>query len=84
MPSYDYRCPANGRVVEVKHKMSEQVNTWGELCERSGLEPGDTPANSPVEKLLSAGNIISSSSRGSGAPPACPSGGCCSGGMCGL
>jgi predicted nucleic acid-binding Zn ribbon protein len=31
MPTYDYLCPANGRVVEVSHKMAEQIATWGDL-----------------------------------------------------
>ena len=44
MPSYDYRCPANDRVVEVRHGMNDTVNTWGELCQLAGIEPGDTSA----------------------------------------
>jgi hypothetical protein len=83
MPHYDYHCSANSQVIEVKHKMSEKITTWGELCESSGTDPGDTPVDSPVEKLISGGNIVSSSNMGSGTPPRCPSGGCGSG-MCGL
>ncbi len=83
MPSYDYHCPANGQVVEVKHKMSERLTTWGELCEYTGADLGDISADSPVEKLISGGNIVSRSNMGSGTPPGCPSGGCGSG-MCGL
>ncbi|MEQ8497461.1 MAG: regulator, partial [Gammaproteobacteria bacterium] len=37
MPTYDYHCHANGRVVEVRHRMSEQVGTWGELCALAGI-----------------------------------------------
>jgi predicted nucleic acid-binding Zn ribbon protein len=37
MPTYDYHCPANGRVIEVSHKISDQVASWGELCRRAGL-----------------------------------------------
>jgi len=86
MPTYDYRCDTNGRVVEVSHRMSEQLMTWGELCARAGQEPGDTPTEAPVHRLATGGNIISSTSRGSGAAPlpACGSGACCQGGMCGL
>lgn len=84
MPTYDYRCEANGRVVEVSHRMSEEVKTWGELCERAALNPGDTPADSPVKRLATGGNLISKSSLGSGVEPACGTGGCCPGGMCGL
>ncbi|MCL4221409.1 MAG: hypothetical protein KJZ65_08560 [Phycisphaerales bacterium] len=53
MPRYDYHCPANDRTVEVEHAMSDQVATWGELCDRAGLDPGKTPRTAPVEKLLS-------------------------------
>ncbi len=84
MPTYDYSCPANGRVVELMHRMSETIGNWGELCARAGIEPGDTPAEAAVVRLATGGNIISSSSRGGGSAPPCNSGGCCSGGMCGL
>lgn len=84
MPTYDYRCPANGRVIEVMHRMSETITSWGGLCEKAGIVPGDTPPESPVERLATGGNIISSSNLGSGSAPACPSGGCCPGGSCGL
>ncbi len=66
MPRYDYHCPANGRTVEVSHGMSEGLNSWAELCERAGIEPGETPKDSPVERLFSA-PLISGIS---------PSGGC--------
>ncbi len=83
MPTYDYQCDTNGRVVEVKHGMSEVLATWAELCERAGIEAGDTPADSPVKKLATGGQIVKSSSRGSGNMPPCGGGGC-GGGMCGL
>ena len=84
MPTYDYRCDVNGQVMEVSHRMSESLSTWGELCERTGANPGDTPADAPVQRLATGGNIISSNSMGSGTAPACSTGGCCPGGMCGL
>ena len=84
MPTYDYRCPANDRVVEVMHRMSETINNWGELCEKANIEPGDTAPESPVVRLTTGGNIINSSSLGSGSAPSCTSGGCCPGGACGL
>lgn len=84
MPTYDYRCDANGRVVEVKHRMSEQANTWGELCVLAGIEVGDTPADAPVTRLATGGNVVAKSSLGSGpTPPPCGTGGC-GGGVCGL
>jgi len=82
MPTYDYRCDANGKVLEVKHSMNSEINNWGELCALAGIDVGDTPADSPVKRLPTGGNVISKSSLGS-APP-CASGPCCGGGGCGL
>ena len=84
MPTYDYRCESNSRVVEVMHRMNEQMRTWGELCEKAGVAPGDTPKDAPVTRMATGGNIISSSAMGADPAPACPPGGCCPGGMCGL
>lgn len=84
MPTYDYRCDANDRVIEVSHRMSESLSTWGELCARIGMDAGDTPSDAPVHRLATGGNVISSSTLGSGRAPSCGSGSCCPGGMCGL
>ena len=65
MPTYDYLCEANGRVVEVSHKMSDQVVNWGELCQRAGIARGKTPAGSPVQKLITGGAVISGVNLGS-------------------
>lgn len=83
MPTYDYACDANGKVVEVRHRMSELLSTWGEVCEVSGLPPGDTPADTPVHRLATGGQLVKSSSLQDSAPP-CASGSCCGGGMCGI
>lgn len=87
MPTYEYQCEANGRVVEVSHKMAEKINTWGELCQRAEIHPGKTDTKSPVTKLMSAGFVntggVSSSSNATCEMPACGSG-LCGGGMCGL
>ena len=83
MPSYDYYCEANGRTVEVSHPMSENMDTWGDLCARAGLDTGDTPASTPVKRLITGGAVIGSRSSASAEPP-CASGSCCSGGMCGF
>ena len=83
MPTYDYQCDNNGRVVEVRHGMNELLSSWGELCERAGIDGGDTPADSPVRKLATGGNLVKSSARSSGDLPPCASGGC-GGGMCGM
>ena len=66
MPTYDYLCEANGRVLEVKHRMSETLGTWGELCARLGMDAGDTPENSPVQRLATGGQIVRSTSHGGG------------------
>ena len=86
MPTYDYRCDTNDRVIEVSHRMSETLTSWGELCEHAGMELGDTPADAPVHRLATGGNVITSSSLGSGCSPmpSCATGSCCAGGMCGL
>jgi predicted nucleic acid-binding Zn ribbon protein len=57
MPVYEYMCRHNGRTLEVFHPISERVETWGRLCEVAGMEPGDTPAEAPVERLLYAPGI---------------------------
>ena len=84
MPTYDYRCAANGRVLELNHRMDDQVQTWGELCQRLGIDLEDTPPDSPVKRLATGGNLVHSSALGSGAEPACGTGSCCTGGMCGI
>ena len=84
MPTYDYRCEFNGQVIEVKHGMNMHVSSWGELCSLAGIESGDTPLDSPVEKLITGGQVIRSSSLGDNTPPPYASGPCCGGGMCGI
>lgn len=66
MPRYDYRCPANGRTIEVSHGMSETVRNWGEACKLAGIESGDTQADSPVEKVI--GLSFAHTSTGGSAP----------------
>lgn len=83
MPSYDYRCATNDRVVEVRHSISEKLTTWGQVCARAGIEPGDTPGDAPVDRLISGGGIVSSGTLSNPEAPSCGSGGC-GGGMCGL
>lgn len=53
MPRYEYRCPQNQKIVEVEHPMADLLKTWGQVCERAGINPGSTPLDAPVEKLLS-------------------------------
>jgi hypothetical protein len=54
MPRYDYLCPTNGRVVEVRHGIDELLSSWGELCARAGLAAGETPPDAPVERIVHA------------------------------
>jgi len=85
MPTYDYHCNANGRTVEVRHKMSESVSTWGQLCEKAGISLDDTLPDSPVERLITAANVVRSSSLGNTDTQACAtSGSYCGGDSCGL
>ncbi|HET20056.1 MAG TPA: zinc ribbon domain-containing protein [Chromatiales bacterium] len=84
MPSNDDRCPANDRVLEVRHGMNEALATWGELCDRAGIDPDDTPPGSPVECLISGGAVVGSAALKNPSLPPCMSGGGCAGGSCGL
>lgn len=50
MPTYEYRCPANGKTVEVTHAMAEQVRTWGGVVHACGGRSGqDTGRNAGGE-----------------------------------
>jgi len=84
VPTYDYRCEFNGQVVEVKHRMNEHVSTWEDLCALAGIGTGDTPLESPVEKLITGGQVVRSSSLGDNTSPPCASGPCCGAGICGI
>jgi predicted nucleic acid-binding Zn ribbon protein len=80
MPTYEYLCEANGQTVEVSHRMSELLETWGDLCQRSGTAGGKTPASAPIRRLISASGVLS----GKGASAAsCDAGAACCGGGCG-
>jgi predicted nucleic acid-binding Zn ribbon protein len=76
MAIYEYRCEANGRTVEVRHGMNEQLRTWGELADMAELDRDGTPADAPIERLMSAGVSMtggSSSSPGPQSGPPCGS-----------
>jgi hypothetical protein len=60
MPTYEYHCPVNDKIVSVWHNMSSRITTWGELCEAAGLELEGISAATPVERLISGGQIIGS------------------------
>lgn len=84
MPTYDYRCPSNGQVVEVRHSMSERMSTWGELCALAEIDPGDTAVDAPVERLANGGQVVSRSSLGDKQPPCRTGAPCCGASACGL
>jgi hypothetical protein len=87
MPAYDYHCPTNGRTLEVKHRMLEELRTWGELCAKAELPLGDTPPEAPVERLVSETAVrmgAGGSAASYSAPaPSCGAGGC-GAGHCGF
>ena len=57
MSFFDYYCPANKKTVEVRHHISHKLKTWGEVCQEAQIHPGDTPLDSPVERLISAPEV---------------------------
>lgn len=60
MPLYEYRCEADGRVVEVVHRMTEKFTTWGQLCEHMQRPLDGIAADTAVTKLIGAGNAQNS------------------------
>jgi predicted nucleic acid-binding Zn ribbon protein len=83
MPTYEYFCAANGRTVEVSHRMAEQLQNWGEVCSRAGVRPGRTGAAAPVRRLISGAAVLTGQRREL-APADCAAGPACCGGGCGL
>ena len=83
MPTYEYYCAKNHQTLEVMHGMSRTVETWGELCELVEQPTGKTPGDAPVEKLLSAGMVITGDRQGPDMDCGAP-GGCCGGGGCAM
>lgn len=81
MPTYDYRNTATGAVVTVRHRMSEKAQTWGELCALGDLDPGSTPRETPVERVLTTGGVVGTAKAAAPPMPPCGMGGC-GGGMC--
>ncbi|QEP42232.1 zinc ribbon domain-containing protein [Ectothiorhodospiraceae bacterium BW-2] len=84
MPTYDYLCEANQQVYEVKHAMTEQIETWQQLCAIAAIPLAEIAPDTPVTKLISGGGIVSSGALKNPEAPACMSGGRCGGGGCGL
>jgi hypothetical protein len=81
MPYYEYRCPTNGRTVEVRHGMGERLTTWAELAAAAGVDAGGTPGDAAVERLMSVAAVATGSGAATGSGPA-PTGGCGAGCGC--
>ncbi len=73
MPTYDYHCDQNSRTVSIQHSMKETIRTWGELCQRAGVETGETPVDATVERIISGGIALPIASPAASLPMA----GCC-------
>lgn len=85
MPLYDYRIGNGERLVEAKHAMSASPATWGELRAVANLPDDGTPADTPVQKVLTTGGVVGSSSAGADLPPCMGGmGKGCGSGMCGM
>jgi hypothetical protein len=52
MPTYDYHCKTNDQIIEVKHSMKEKLKTWGELCDKAGIDIGNTPAETEISRII--------------------------------
>jgi hypothetical protein len=52
VPTYTYRCVANGRRVDVLHDAGTSLRNWGEVCYVAGLDPGRTDPAAAVERVL--------------------------------
>jgi len=59
MPTYDYHCEANNKTIEVIHRISESITTWGELCGKAEINPGSTDLNTPIKRLITGGGFNS-------------------------
>ncbi len=77
MPTYDYRCEANGRLYEVRHSMALSPRTWGEL-RAVGELPADAaiPEDAPVTRLLGAPSVVDRRVLSNPEAPACARNGC--------
>jgi hypothetical protein len=54
---YEYYCNDNDVCLEVIHGFKEKIETWGQLCQLAGAPLGETPAETPVTRLISAPSL---------------------------
>ena len=52
MPRYDYICDENGVTLEVVHRISQRIETWGQLCALAQIDAGETDPAMPVRKVF--------------------------------
>ncbi|MFG0247565.1 MAG: zinc ribbon domain-containing protein [Phycisphaeraceae bacterium JB051] len=58
MPIYTYHCPASGKEVDVQHGMNQRLTTWKQVCDTAEIDPGSTPGDTPVERLITGGYML--------------------------
>ncbi len=56
MPIYEYHCEANGQTIELVHPMATRFSTWGELCDYTERDLGETESSAEVKRLVGGGN----------------------------
>ncbi|MFT5211726.1 MAG: hypothetical protein ACI9CE_003467 [Flavobacterium sp.] len=52
MPRYDYYCEENKRTIEVNHRMSEKLESWGEVCALAKIGLNGLPAETIVSRII--------------------------------
>ena len=67
MPTYEYFCETKGQTAALSHRISELLETWGELCQQNGSAAGPIPARSPIRRPLSAAPLLTG--KGASAAP---------------
>lgn len=76
MPTYEYYCEENEKNVDVIHSMSEEITTWGELCDRAEIDCGGTSREASVMRKLSAISLLAQESESNSGGGGCCGGGC--------
>jgi hypothetical protein len=76
MPTYEYYCEENDTSVEVIHSMSEELTTWGELCDCAEIDHGDTPKQTGIIRKLSAISLLAQKGESNSGGGGCCGGGC--------
>lgn len=81
MPIYEYHCARANKTIEVVHSCSTAISTWGQLCEIAGIDIGQVPVDSPVDKLMASKVAVHGNAHNKSALKQVPvRTGCCGGG----